>query len=118
MLPSCRVTIALAAHNPLQSTLEIFLIDLLLNLQVKAMRARGLRFWQRQASGFQPDRRAILDAVAGGDPDAASTAMAAYLDHQRETFLEDPGLADLRLSDPRAVRIAGDLRRAGRRNTF
>jgi len=111
-----QVTIAEAAHNPLQRTLETFFIDLLLNLQIKAMRSRGLRSWQRRAAGFQADRRAIIDAIAARDPEAARSAMSAYLDHQRETFLADPELAGLRLSDPRAVHVASELRRASRRS--
>jgi GntR family transcriptional repressor for pyruvate dehydrogenase complex len=110
-----QVTIAQAAHNPLQSTLETFFIDLLLNLQIKAMRSRGLRSWQRRAAGFQPDRRAIVDAIVARRPDEARAAMSAYLEHQRETFLSDPELAGLRLSDPRAVHVASELRRGGRR---
>jgi GntR family transcriptional repressor for pyruvate dehydrogenase complex len=110
-----QVAIAQAAHNALQATLEVFFIDLLLNLQIRVMRKRGLRAWQRRASDFQPDRRAIIDAIAVGDPAASHTAMTAYLDHQRATFLADPELAGLRLSDPQAVHVASELRRAGRR---
>jgi GntR family transcriptional regulator, transcriptional repressor for pyruvate dehydrogenase complex len=111
-----QVAIAEAAHNVLQATLEVFFINLLLNLQIKAMKSRGLRSWQRRASGFQEDRRAIIDAISARDPEAARAAMSAYLEHQRETFLADPELASLRLSDPRAVNVASELRRAGRRN--
>lgn len=111
-----QVAVTLAAHNPLLSTLETFLIDLLLNLQFKALRSRGLRFWQRRAAGFQEDRRAIVDAIAARSADQAQAAMSAYLEHQRDTFLADPDLAGLRLSDPRAVDVASELRRLGRRN--
>lgn len=109
-----QVALAQAAHNTLQSSLEHFLIDLLLHLQFKVMRKRGLRFWQERAAAFQPDRAAILSAVVARDPDLAAETMAAYLQHQRETFVADRELAELRLSDPRAVAIAGDLRQSGR----
>jgi GntR family transcriptional regulator, transcriptional repressor for pyruvate dehydrogenase complex len=111
-----QVAVAEAAHNALQATLEVFFIDLLLNLQIKAMSSRGLRSWQRRASGFQEDRRAIIDAITARDAEAALAAMSVYLEHQRETFLADPELASMRLSDPRAVRVASELRRVGRRS--
>ena len=44
----------------------------------------------------------------------ARAAMSAYLEHPRETFLSDPELAGLRLSDPRAVHLASELRRGSR----
>lgn len=110
-----QVAVSQAAHNPLQFTLEHFLIDLLLNLQFKAMRTRGVRFWQARAASFQSDRRAIADAVIARRPEAAEAAMAAYLTHQRDVFTADKDLANLRLSDPKAVLVASDLRLNGRR---
>jgi GntR family transcriptional regulator, transcriptional repressor for pyruvate dehydrogenase complex len=107
-----QVAVAAAAHNPLQSTLETILVDLLLNLQIKALRQRGLEFWRRRSSEFQPDRRAIVDAIRSRDPEGAGAAMSAYLDHQRAVFVEDKKLLSLRLSDPRAVQVASDLRHA------
>jgi GntR family transcriptional regulator, transcriptional repressor for pyruvate dehydrogenase complex len=115
-IANLQVAVAEAAHNELQATLEVFFINLLMNLQIKAMKSRGLRSWQRRASGFQKDRRAIIDAISARDAEAARAAMSAYLEHQRETFLADPELASLRLSDPRAVHVASELRRVGRRN--
>ena len=106
-----QVAVAVASHNALQSTLETFLIDLILNLQIRVMERRGLRFWQRRATNFQADRRAIINAIHARDPDAARASMSAYLDHQHETFVADSELANLRLSDPRAVSVASELRR-------
>ncbi|MCX0272902.1 FCD domain-containing protein [Nocardia zapadnayensis] len=105
-----QVTVAQAAHNPLQVQLEHFLIDLVLHLQIKVMRERGVRFWQELAATFQSDRRAILDALEGRDPAAAQDAMSQYLEHQRTTFVADRDLAALHLADPQAVAIASELR--------
>ncbi|MFK0113337.1 FadR/GntR family transcriptional regulator [Streptomyces sp. NPDC091217] len=98
-----------AGHNALVSAIELVLVRLLLQMQFKAMRPRGLKFWRKRAHSYQPDRRELLDAVRAKDPERARAAMIAYLEHQRQTFVEDPALAELRLSDPRALRAAADL---------
>lgn len=98
-----------ASHNSLVSAIEGVLVRLLLQMQFKAMRRRGLKFWQRRAFDFQPDRRKLLDAITARDAPRAREAMTAYLGHQRQTFLEDPALAELRLDDPRALRAAADM---------
>jgi GntR family transcriptional repressor for pyruvate dehydrogenase complex len=98
-----------AAHNALISAIETVLVRLLLQMQFKAMRPRGLKFWQDRAYAFQPHRRELLEAVRRHDPERARQAMAAYLEHQRRTFVEDPTLAALRLSDPKALRAAAEL---------
>jgi hypothetical protein len=41
-----QIAIAVAAHNPLQAALERTFVELLLNLQMRPMRPRGLRSWQ------------------------------------------------------------------------
>ncbi|MBV6760424.1 FadR/GntR family transcriptional regulator [Rhodococcus opacus] len=112
-LADFQVAVSRASHYSLLYKLEHFMIDLLLHLQMKAMRKRGVRFWQTRATSFQPDRRAILDALVDGDAQGAQDAMARFLQHQREVFVSDPNLAELRLADPRAVEIVGDLRYAG-----
>lgn len=96
-------------HNPLMSTIEGVLIRTLLQMQFKAMRTRGLASWRTRAQGFQPDRRAILDAIAARDVGAAVAASQAYHAHQRKVFTADPALAKLVFSDPSALRVAGEL---------
>lgn len=97
------------SHNPLMSTLESVLIRSLLQMQFKALRARGLEFWAERAIGFQPDRRALLDAIAAGDPERAAAASAVYSAHQREVFTSDPELTRLVFSDASALRVAEEL---------
>ncbi|MBV6760429.1 FadR/GntR family transcriptional regulator [Rhodococcus opacus] len=108
-----QLAVSQAAHNPLQGQIEHFLIDLLLHLQFKVMSERGLAVWKERAAEFQPDRRAILEALERRDPAAAEGAVANYLQHQHAVFVADPDLAELRLADPRAVTIARELRQSG-----
>jgi DNA-binding GntR family transcriptional regulator len=66
-IASFRRGLSAAAHNPLLLTLERVLINLLLN-QITALRTRGVRFWRERSARFQPDRGAIVHAIAGRDP--------------------------------------------------
>jgi len=100
--------LATAAHNPLLLALETVLINLLLQIQVRVLGRRGVKFWRERSSGFQPDRVAIIDAIAAGDADRAATAIENYLQRQREAFLADPDLSLVRLSDAKAIRAAAD----------
>lgn len=108
-----QIALSRAAHNALATAIETVLVSLIMHMQFKVLRARGIRYWQQRTTEFQPDRRKILEAVRAGDADASRAAMSDYLDHQRRYFTDDPELARLRLSDPRAIRIAADLRMDG-----
>jgi GntR family transcriptional regulator, transcriptional repressor for pyruvate dehydrogenase complex len=101
--------IAIATHNPLQYALEAFLVNLLLQLQLKALRQRGLQYWLDRSARFQADRIAIVNALRRRDERKAFKAMESYLEHQREVFLADPELSAMRLSDPNAVRAVSDI---------
>ncbi|MCV7383452.1 FadR/GntR family transcriptional regulator [Mycolicibacter longobardus] len=104
-----QIALSRAGHNALTTAIETVLVSLIMHMQFKALRSRGIRYWQQRTTEFQPDRRRILDGVAAHDPEAAADAMAAYLDHQRRYFTDDPELARLRLSDPRAARILDEV---------
>jgi DNA-binding GntR family transcriptional regulator len=91
------------------SSIEGVLIRTLLQMQFKALRTRGLASWRTRAQGFQPDRRAILDAIAARDVEAAAVASQTYHAHQRRVFMDDPALAKLVFSDPSALRVAEEL---------
>ena len=101
--------IALATHNPLQYALEAFLVNMLLQLQVKALRQRGLQYWLDRSAHFREDRIGIVNALRKRDEAKAFKAMESYLEHQREVFLSDPELRAMRLSDPKAVRAVSDV---------
>ena len=100
--------LAAAAHNPLLLALETVLINLLLQIQVKVLARRGVKFWRERSSGFQTDRVSIVDAVADKDANRAAAAIETYLERQREAFLADPDLSLMRFSDAKAIRAAAD----------
>lgn len=101
--------ISVAAHTPLLSGLESILIKLLLLLQLGPIGSRGLSNWQARSLGFQDDRKAILEAIANKEPDAAFAAMAHYLSHQRQTFQDDPDLRKMSITDPQATKTLSDI---------
>lgn len=104
-----QIALSRAGHNALTTAIETVLVSLIMHMQFKALRSRGIRYWQQRTTEFQPDRRAILDGVVAHDPETAAAAMAGYLDHQWRYFTDDPELAQLRLSDPRAARILDEV---------
>ena len=109
-LAGFQVAVSSAAHNPLLSSLEAFLINLLLQIQIKALRKRGVGYWRTRSLRFQEDRRQIVEALRARQPERASAAIEAYLEHQRDVFHEDRELSAMRLSDPKAVRaVAGAM---------
>ncbi|MCV7194497.1 FadR/GntR family transcriptional regulator [Mycolicibacterium brumae] len=110
-----QIALSRAGRNELTSAIETVLISLIMQMQLKALRSRGIRYWQDQTVKFQSDRMRILEAVREGDPEAAAAAMAGYLNHQRQYFTADEELATLRLSDPRAVRVLDELSPRSRR---
>jgi GntR family transcriptional repressor for pyruvate dehydrogenase complex len=113
-LAGFQIAVSTAAHNPLLSSLEAFLINLLLQIQIKALRKRGVAYWRSRSLGFQADRREIVEALRAQEPDRASAAIEAYLEHQRAVFNEDRELSGMRLSDPKAVRAVADAMVAAR----
>lgn len=104
-----QVTLSATAHNPLLFALEGFLLSLLIQLQIRALLKRGLRYWRERSLGFHDDRRAIVVAIGSRDPDGAGAAMGAYLEHQRAVFLADRELCEMRLSDAKAIRAVADI---------
>jgi GntR family transcriptional regulator, transcriptional repressor for pyruvate dehydrogenase complex len=108
-LAGFQIAVAAAAHSPLLSALEAFLINLLLQLQADAFRKRGAKRWIERSRGFHNDRRKIVDAIREHDGQRAFEAMENYLEHQRRTFMADPQLSAMRLSDPKAMVVAADL---------
>ena len=109
-LASFQVTLSDAAHHPLLCPLEAFLISLLLQIQIKALRRRGLKYWRKRELDFHRDRQRIVNAIRRHDPDAASEAMAGYLHHQRKVFLEDRALSEMRFTDAKVmVRAVSDI---------
>ncbi|MCT7657837.1 FadR/GntR family transcriptional regulator [Mycobacterium deserti] len=104
-----QIGVSQAGHNELATAIESVLVSLIMQMQFKVLRTRGIRYWQQRTTEFQPDRRRILDALRAHHPSRARKAMADYLDHQRRYFTDDPELAQLRLSDPRVAQLFGEF---------
>jgi GntR family transcriptional repressor for pyruvate dehydrogenase complex len=109
-----QTAVSAAAHNPLMLALEGFLVNLLLKLQIRVLRERGVAFWRERSSAFQPDRVAIVAALRKRNGPRAEKAMKAYLEHQREEFLRDPDFSKMRLSDENSMRAVAEIVTAAR----
>lgn len=101
--------VSAAADNALLHSLEVFLATLLIAVQAKALRKRGVNFWRQRASEFQDDRRAILDAIRTKSRKDVVIAMNRYFEDQRARFEQDDALRDLKLSDPRLVTAIAEM---------
>lgn len=108
-LAAFQLAISSATHNPLLYALEAFLVNLLLQLQIKALSKRGVKYWLERSREFQDDRRKVVDAIRERDGQRAFEAMENYLEHQRRTFASDKELSAMRLSDPKAVLAVADI---------
>ncbi|HUA24869.1 MAG TPA: GntR family transcriptional regulator [Steroidobacteraceae bacterium] len=104
--------VSAAARNPLLHSLEVFLATLLIEVQVTALRSRGVRFWRTRAGEFQADRCGIRDGIKMGSPKKARAAMDQYFDDQRSRFLQDEALRSLNLSDPRLISMVTQIVRS------
>jgi GntR family transcriptional repressor for pyruvate dehydrogenase complex len=101
--------VSATAHNPLLLALESVLINLLLHIQIKALRAKDVAFWRNRSLDYHHNRQEIVAEIERRDPDAACTAMDGYLGHQREAFVSDRKLSLMRVSDAAAVRASLDI---------
>jgi GntR family transcriptional repressor for pyruvate dehydrogenase complex len=101
--------VSAAAHKPLLHSLEIFLISLLIEVQLRSLRKRGLRFWRLRASEFREDRHAILAGIESRSAPSAVAAMQRYLDHLLARFAADQALRDLKLSDPGMITAIAEM---------
>jgi GntR family transcriptional regulator, transcriptional repressor for pyruvate dehydrogenase complex len=108
-LAGFQLAISSATHNPLLYALEAFLVNLLLQLQIRALSKRGVKYWLERSREFQNDRRKVVDAIRERDGQRAFEAMENYLEHQRRIFASDKELLAMRLSDPKAVLAVADI---------
>jgi GntR family transcriptional repressor for pyruvate dehydrogenase complex len=98
-----QAAVANASHNALLFGIEKFLINLQLQMQIKALKSKGVRYWRARSLRFQKDRERIVTAIEDADAGAAVTAMDTYLEHTRAAFLSDPAVTSIRLTDKRAA---------------
>jgi GntR family transcriptional regulator, transcriptional repressor for pyruvate dehydrogenase complex len=108
-------TVAAASHRPLLHSLEVFLLALLNEVQVKSLTGRGPRFWRARALEFQPHRVAILEGIRSGDPLIARRAMDRYFEAQRGRFEQDDSLRALKLSNPGLINVVAKMVRQYKR---
>lgn len=106
-----QAAIASVSPNLLLSSLEIVLVRILIETQVKASHQRGMDYWIERALSFQPDRAAILTAIEARSPERAEEAMQRYFDNQRHTFATDRDLSHPQLVDIVSAMV-GQLREA------
>lgn len=104
--------VSAAARNPLLHSLEVFLATLLIEVQVTALRSRGVKFWRTRAAEFQADRRNIREGIKTGSAKKARAAMDQYFDDQRARFVGDDALRSLNLSDPRLISTVTEIVRS------
>lgn len=109
MLVAFQRAVSTAAHSPLLNSLETFLITLLIEVQVKSLKKKGVRFWRPRALEFKDDRMAIYQGVHDRSVEAAGAAMERYFEHQRARFVEDESLRELKLSDPRLITAVAQM---------
>jgi GntR family transcriptional repressor for pyruvate dehydrogenase complex len=101
--------VSAASHSPLLHSLEVFLLALLNEVQVKSLPGRGVRFWRARALEFQHQRVAILNGIRSGDPQIARQAMDRYFEAQRARFEQDSSLRGLNLSNPGMINIVASM---------
>ena len=101
--------VSAASHNSLLHSLEVFLLSLLNEVQVKALVGRSIEFWQDRALDFQSHRRAILRGLKSREPRLARQAMDRYFAAQHARFERDDDLRALNLANPNLINIVANM---------
>lgn len=99
------VAISRAAHNPLLLALESFLIRLVVDFMVKAVKEEYLENWIDKVRMRIPQRESVLKALQSKDAARSLEVVTSYLMTQHKAFLDHPSLSSLRLEDPGALRV-------------
>lgn len=102
-------SVSAACRNPLLHSLETFLVTLLIELQVKTLRRRGIKFWRNRVAEFQVDRRDILEALVSRSEERAVAALERYFGHQRALFESEEAWSKINLSDPRLIETVAQM---------
>lgn len=97
--------LSLAAHHPLLTAVETYLITLLIRLQYVAKKEAGPEYWHRQSQEFGPDRNRIALLLRARKLDETVSAMRTYLQDQRRTFTSDAQLSSVRIDTPEASQV-------------
>jgi GntR family transcriptional repressor for pyruvate dehydrogenase complex len=93
-----QVALSAAAHNPLLTAIESFLIGLVMYFQLAVYGSKGPAFWKRWTSESAAIRRQIVAALQRRAKPRLVKSMNAYLAAQRRHFTEHSELTRARLS--------------------
>lgn len=77
------------SDNPFLASVSTFLIELLLDAQQATFAERDASFWRKRFRRSQANRRAVVEAIASHDEDAAYHAMDAYHRQLEQDFWKD-----------------------------
>lgn len=103
---SFQVLLSAASHNPLVYAIESFLVELIVQFQIRVVEDEEL--WKRWAPKVSPARQRIVKTLQNRSRRTARetevvNAVQAYLTLQRSIFTEDERFASIVLSDPESV---------------
>jgi len=87
-----------AGHNPLLTSIESFLVSLIMQFQVNVYGSRSSTFWRKWIFQMAAPRHDIAVALRKRDKVKLVKAVDAYLTQQRRQFTEHPELTSARLS--------------------
>ena len=99
------VAVAVASHDRLLAAMARFLIELVVRLEMASYGDRSRAFWSRWTRQLQPHRRAVSDAIAAHDPEAAAAAAEAFHDAVHRQVMHNPRLRGARFSDGAIVEL-------------
>jgi GntR family transcriptional repressor for pyruvate dehydrogenase complex len=103
------IAVSRAAHNPLLLALESFLIRLIVNFMVKAVKETDIENWIDHVRMRIPQREAILKALESRNAEVSIEVMMSHLTSQYEAFMNDAGFNALRLEDLGALRVVSSV---------
>lgn len=98
-----------AAHEPLLTALESFLIALIMRYQLVAFSDRNLSFWRNWTDRPHPDRIRIVKALRKRDEKGTVRAMNDYLSDQRVAFKSNRALARVQFADAHWMTKVGEI---------
>lgn len=103
---SFQVLLSAAAHNPLIYAIESFLVELIVQFQIRVVEDDEV--WKQWAPRVSPARQLIVKTLRKRSRGASREAetvnsVQAYLSLQRSIFIEDERFASIVLSDPESV---------------
>jgi GntR family transcriptional regulator, transcriptional repressor for pyruvate dehydrogenase complex len=91
---------ATATHNPLIRALEMSFSRLLMQFQLRAFADKPIEFWKSRRGPLHEARSKLVAALMARDREGTREASERYYEMLAEITNRDPGLSELRMSDP------------------